>query len=192
MTASNFSAKVLERKQKKRLKRMRLWTVSIALAGLLADGAYLTYKAIKIDAPTWADFEPMKNGDVQYELKNGFMTSGAPTELTINGERWSLVLINHFNDVDMTKVAVSDPRMAQTDCKHRTISYIATTDPARLKINLMHEVFHAGDCLHGGDSYWNSPVKEDPKNPHPGIYHLGEFTSSFLHDNPDFAKWEAQ
>jgi hypothetical protein len=190
-----LSAKVLERMAKRRRERAERWlNCFLVVLSVLSCGGVscLAFTAMRPEAPTWADFKPMKLGDVSYELTAAFMPGGVPAELTINGERWSLVMINHFNDVDLTKKAVDDPRMAQTDCKHRTISYIVTQDPERLRINLMHEVFHAGACLHGGDTFWNSAAVDDPKNPHPGIYHLGDFTATFLRDNPSFATWEAQ
>lgn len=190
---SQMSERVLERiRERKKAYWARVIEVAWALAMLttFAAGAWQSWAARRaVSAPSWADFVPLSSSDVRREYLRGFdSSSGAPLEITVNGERWSLVLANRFNGVDPSKSTVTDRRMAETDCAHKVIAYIATGDPERLRINLMHEVFHAGACLHGGAGWWNSP--DNGRVVHPGIYHLGEFMATFAHDNPQFMEWE--
>lgn len=190
---SQMSERVLERIRKRRKARwvrviQAVW--ALAMLTTFAAGAWQSWAARQAaNAPTWADFVAYKPSDVSHEYVRGFdSSSGAPLEITVNGERWSLVLADRFSDVDPSKSTVADTRMAETDCAHKVIAYIAAEDPMRLRINLMHEVFHAGACLHGGAGWWNSP--ENGRVVHPGIYHLGEFMATFAHDNPQFMEWE--
>jgi hypothetical protein len=101
---------------------------------------------------------------------------GVPTHLNINGQMWNV-----------RKVPFLFITIAETRCKERTIVYIDDPSPMALRTNLIHEVFHAGGCLHGGDTWWNS-IHPDNFD-HPGIYHLADFMTSFSHDNPEFMEW---
>jgi hypothetical protein len=189
-----LSEKVLQRRQQRRERRITAALVAIIFVTLLGCTGFISYQSYKrtkaVNAPTWADFTALtpSNKTEGWVITPGEYEDDVPSELTINGERWSLVRVQHFGKPGLPTDLWVTNAMAMTDCAHRTISYIIAADPARLKVNLMHEVFHAGACLHGGATWWNS---EDDRT-HPGIYHLGEFTATFLHDNPQFAVWEAQ
>jgi hypothetical protein len=156
---------------------------------------YHTYKVkvAKLNSPTWADFTTIGTWDERIIAVN---SQGVPNTLDINGEQWNVIKIDHFNDVEK-KGAVKDGKIvlpsiitAETFCNNKTIAYISDADHNQLRADIMHEIFHAGGCLHGGDTYWNSinPTEKD----HPGIYHLGEFTASFMRTNPRFTEWVSQ
>ena len=158
---------------------------------LLGVNCYYRYRAYRlVHAPSWAnwvsasDYQPSSN---LHEQVRASTEGGVPTTLLINGEQWWVFQVDHFNDGSNEK---SGSIMAETDCANKLITYIPSQNPAVLKVNLMHEVFHAGGCLHGGDRYWNSEKPSDVD--HPGIYHLGQFVAVFLHDNQQFAAWESQ
>jgi len=121
-------------------------------------------------------------GDLSETLRQGW-TDGVPVSVLINGQLWTIGPVDHFAD--------STPKnagniMAETFCEDREIAYIHAEDPARLRVNIWHEIFHAGACLHDGDSWWNT---EDGAKDHPGIYHLGEFMAEFTLANPKFMEW---
>ena len=170
----SFSQTVLERKRKRRNAAFGL-VLRIALIALILGNfsvdlwlGHTRAKAMLLSAsPTWADFS-IRGG--LNETTVGYYNGGLPRQLTINGRRWSIVQVDHFDD------AVG---------RNLTIAFIPTTDHQDLKINLMHEVFHAGACAYGGNTWWNSTDNE-----HPGIYHLGEFMAIFARDNPQFMAWE--
>jgi hypothetical protein len=150
-------------------------------------------KADKLSAPTWADFVVV--GGLN-ERKSGTNLDGMPYTVNINGEQWDIVLVDHFDEMDDKgsvkngEITLPSVTEAQTYCANKTIAYIADSDHNDLRINIMHEIFHAGGCLHGGDTYWNS-INPTGKY-HPGIYHLGEFTASFMRANPRFTEWVSQ
>lgn len=189
-----LSQRVLERKAKRRRERINKMR-SYAIVGLLTlamawNGYYLRKEAKAVGAPSWAEFKVAVADDALnlHEYNRGQHGDGLPNEITVNGERWDIVIVDHFKLIkDKSGAESLSGIMAETDCVHRLISYIPTSDPMRLKINLMHEVFHAGACLHQGSQWWNSPDEEQ----HVGIYHLGEFMATFAHDNPGFVAWEA-
>jgi len=177
-----FSQRVLEKQQKKFVRTLETCAVVAVVLITLGLAGFVVHMERKrlalVKAPSWADFTMQSSG---YSYLPGLNPDGVPNSLMINGEQWSVEQVSSFK---------SPRTLAETYCNEKMIAYIRESDARRLKINLMHEVFHAGDCLHGGDKWWNS---EHPTNSvHPGIYHLGEFMSSFLRDNPQFANWEAQ
>jgi len=115
--------------------------------------------------------------EVKVALDWDYNPDGVPTYLSINGESWWL-LPEKFLGTDIA---------AETDCKQRVIFYIPTTDVTHLHRNLMHEIYHAGACIHGDATYWNTD-KKDLKS-HAGIYHLGDFSENFFASNPTFTRW---
>lgn len=143
-----------------------------------------------VGAPSWADFS-MQSGKLQgREYVRNVDDGGIPFTLMINGEHWNLVKVNHFAEAEKHESGKAfNGVQAETFCDQKLISYIETQDDNVLRENLWHEIFHAGACLHNGDTFWNSenPTKFD----HPGVYHLGQFTSNFVRDNPLFMAWAA-
>lgn len=200
---SELSAVVLERRRKINQRRLENLAMFLPMFVLLAGTAvavrdnYVKAEAerklaAEQAAPTWASFVAAKADAPMAEYITATDDEGIPHQLIINGESWDITQVNHFDDIDTSKPgAVLPDRVneAETDCENRNISYIKGPKN-NLRINLMHEVFHAGACLHGGDEWWNSI---HPTNSvHPGIYHLGDFMSNFVHDNPLFMQWEMQ
>lgn len=98
-----------------------------------------------------------------------------PTAITVNGERWLLVEASGMFS------------LGKTICERRTIFYRFTGDSQEDRNTIVHEIFHAGGCLHGGYrgyEWWNSIDTE-----HTGIWHLADFTSTLIWDNPALVKW---
>jgi hypothetical protein len=152
-----------------------------ARAQALVDEAKL--QTAKITAPTWADFQGTSS---IHEYVRSVDKNGVPLAVWINGERWSIANVPIFNDA-LTEGGRSGYLAGETYCAGKTIAYIDADNPAQLRENLMHEIFHAGACLHGGDRWWNSPHPETGL--HPGVYHLGMFMAEFARTNPVFVKW---
>lgn len=185
----SLSAKVLDRIRKRRERRVSIickYAYCVSLLCVFTYGIHSANRKINMDAaPTWASFAAA--GDLHETVLDTYPT-GVPSEITVNGERWSVVPVDHFKDAEKhVDGETFSGVQAQTYCKNKTIAYIMTKDPSRLRVNIMHEVFHAGACLHGGDTWWNS--EKPTTTVHPGIYHLGEFTANFMKDNPQFAVW---
>jgi hypothetical protein len=185
----SYSARVLGRIRERRQRRVHLFLrlgLLCLICGFSGWNVWTAHQRLRMNlAPTWAEFRvasPLK------EMVLEDCAHGLPCNLIINGEQWSLVKVDHFADAEGHKGGERFGGVtAQTYCDNKTIAYIDTQSMALFRDELMHEVFHAGACLHGGDEYWNS---EDPTwKEHPGVYHLGEFMGTFLHDNPQFAVW---
>ena len=195
----SLSQSVFDRLAAKRVRNrlavIRLSLVVLALSGM-AFFEYTSYAGMKAaqqaTVPTWAGFKINPPGDASkqlFETIGSHYSDGVPINLIINGEEWSIVKADIFDDALKNKPGKSfNGVQAETYCNNKTIAYIPATDPRRLRINLMHEVFHAGGCLHGGDTWWNSI--NPTRNEHIGVYHLGEFMAVFVHDNPYFMEWE--
>lgn len=189
-----MSTKVLERKRERLKGRvmLTLWCLFLLCASsILVYSIWIEHKNSKaLNAPTWADFTTLVPGTASvYQTNLGITPDGIPNTLWINGQSWSVVRVAIYDSnldkpTDKTWTGVD----AETYCEHRTISYAQSVDRQMLRVNLMHEVFHAGACLHGGAAWWNSTDLDK----HPGIYHLGEFMAIFAHDNPEFMRWEEQ
>ena len=88
---------------------------------------------------------------------------GIPSRLNINGEIWTVRRVKDFTNPEIA---------SETSCQGRVIWYLPAEMHTALKNNILHEVFHAGTCLRGGDAWWNS-INPDSKK-HDGIYHLAE------------------
>lgn len=110
--------------------------------------------------------------------------SEPPSFLLINGERWTV----------FTRDLNRDGAMAETDCYDRMILW----DPNSMKgssVNfrdsMMHEIFHAGDCIHGNDDrWWNNQAKTGVTlTDHVGIERSASFMVDFMRTNPDFVAW---
>lgn len=162
----------------------------LSLTVFVAWNSWNTRK--KITAPTWADFKMVGEKEGLIESTMAINADGIPNTIEVNGEMWSIVKVNHFTDIDATKIGpvAGYSISGQTLCAQKTIAYIQDDNPKRLKVTILHEVFHAGACLHGGDEWWNS-IDPDNKN-HAGIFHLGEFMADFLRANPDFTQWASR
>lgn len=191
---SRLSEAVKKRKQERRRRRFGVVYASITAILFVGSIAYQAYQAHRriamVNAPTWATFTSAYTATPFHERILGVNWDGVPTTLIINGEQWTVVQVDHFDDAEKYKAGERFGGVqGQTFCENKTIAYIPAENRALLKVNLMHEVFHAGDCLHGGDTWWNSEKPTDEN--HPGIYHLGEFMSAFAHDNPTFMEWQA-
>ncbi len=106
-----------------------------------------------------------------------FNEDGIPVVLYIDGLEWRVFRVG---------VLVNPKNMAETNCETHTITYKPMNSRGMLKNSLLHEVFHAGACSHGGNDWWNSG--KEP-NDHPGIYHLADFTYEFSQTNPEFIDW---
>jgi len=109
---------------------------------------------------------------------------GIPDRLNINGELWTVTRVKDFSGDPS-----GETTEAQISCETRGIWYLPTDSHSELRRNVIHEVFHAGACLHGGDTWWNS-INPDRQH-HDGIYHLGNFWSQFAAANPEFMEWIA-
>jgi hypothetical protein len=113
-----------------------------------------------------------------YTFYSAASQDGVPVNININGDTWTLYKVNTIDDGSITG--------AETHCDTHTIIYIDIGSGLELRDLIMHEVFHAGECLHG-DTWWNS---ENPtKDFHPGIYHLADFMTNFIRTNPEFIAW---
>lgn len=193
---SQMSAVVIDRIRQRRRDRISLAIMAVIVSGVLCCLVLSTYwihkryVAVKsMMPPAWSNFQI--SGDA-VERVSAKTPDGIPSILLINGQEWHVERVMAFNDALKYKGSGKSFSgiQAETYCKEKTIVYIETDDINVLKINIMHEIFHAGDCLHGGDTYWNS--EHPTSSVHPGIYHLGEFTAVFLKDNPEFALWMTQ
>lgn len=184
-----LSDKILERKKKRRNKQFIVIGLCVFFA-LNSFGVYWQWKKEHtIVNASWTGFQMSSQGiggKGQWESVSGLKSDGIPYVVQIDGENWALVKVNHFDDSNESHAGRIQ---AMTNCEHRTISYIPADNPIVMHANIMHEVFHAGACLHGGDAWWNSGTGTPD---HPGIYHLGEFTAAFLHDNPELMEWLRQ
>jgi hypothetical protein len=190
-----FNQKVLDRKRQRISRRISTTASFMTLAFIIACSGFMAHYSQKsylaINAPSWADFKLNGPERMRFERVGATDPSGLPAVLTINGEHWEIVRVDSFNDSDDKKEgAVFSSIQAETFCDKRIITYIRTDDPAVLRANMWHEIMHAGACLHGGDTWWNSinPTREN----HPGVEHLGEFLADFTHNNPLFMEWIAQ
>ena len=108
-----------------------------------------------------------------------FNDDGVPSRILVNGESWDVYQVAGFRGYKNLE--------ALTSCRVRAIFYTTKHDPGQLRVEVMHEIWHAGGCLHGGDKWWNSPHPTFAQ--HPGVYHLGDFSVDFPHSNPVFMKW---
>lgn len=194
----SVSDRVLEYQKEKRNNRIR----AIARVALLVpffvligfDIYSMNKREKSMRAPTWGDFVVTLPSDSESwkEWVNGKNSDGVPMHVIIDSQEWTIAKVDAFDDAvqcaHKKNVDCSFGIQAETYCNRKFISYINTEDPYILRMNLMHEIFHAGACSHGGDVWWNS-VDPD-RTEHPGVYHLGEFMSVFAHDNPTFMKWE--
>ncbi len=187
--------RVVERRRERFRKRAgAIASLSVMAVGLLGMGlyAYAGYKETKVESmPTWASFTKFDpRGMIESQV--AVAEDGLPNTLRINGETWSVVKIGEFSEVvgKPEGPVLGEVSTAATFCANKTITYIDDQSRERLRTTIMHEVFHAGACVHGGDKWWNSE-NPTPKD-HPGIYHLGEFMSEFAASNKQFMGWMAQ
>jgi hypothetical protein len=209
-----MSKVVLDRKQKRRDKKIALWSLiglfvpTIIFLGIVAVQTQISIHQAKVKiaqkqalidlekapipiistTPDWADF---KISGTEHETSTFLNPDGVPEEVMIDGEKWDIIHVDHFDEAEKYKPGQRfGGDQAETYCAERTIAYVSNEDKTELRVDLMHEIFHAGACGHGGDTWWNSI--HPTSTYHPGIYHLGEFMATFLRDNPQFAMWEAE
>lgn len=114
--------------------------------------------------------------DVKNEVQAAQAPITLPTHLDINGQTWDVQQVTRIDNKG------SD---GETFCDTREIDYAETDDPVELRDTLWHEIFHAGDCIHGGkDTWWNSSPKDEA-----GIKNLADFMHNFTRDNKQFIAW---
>lgn len=184
-TFSEAIIRVRERRADRRNRVITNFMQAVVAASIIASTVYAVHSHIKYNAPTWAEF--VNDGSIK-ETVVQFNADGVPNTLNINGERWDVVRVNAFNDaMEKNDGELFRGVQAQTYCNYKMIAYIAVESSSTLRNNLWHEVMHAGACMHGGDTYWNSinPTKDT----HDGVKHLGEFLGNFAMANPEFVRW---
>lgn len=203
----NFSAAVLNRRKQRRdevIKDVTLTGIALLLVGLsfffiyqvdkntrfaekeatLADARKDAEIAIQkreaeiATRPTWADFTAANGNQTGWYERATDPVTGIPESVSINGEKWALVRVDKYDHLD---------RAGTEYCGAQTISYIEARDPREMRTIILHEIFHAGACAHGGDTWWNSINPTELK--HDGIKHLGEFWAEFSMANPTFIRW---
>ena len=192
MKFKSLSQKVLERRRKRIASRIHDAVFILAVVSAISTMGFSAWRTNKtylaVNAPSWAEFKvnmPQKRESIMAANQDGL-----PLKLTINGEFWDIVKADHFNDSeDYSDGQPFNGIQAETHCSKKIIVYIQTDDPALLRANLWHEIMHAGACLHGGDTWWNSI--NPTKTQHDGILHLGEFLGAFSRANPQFMLWAA-
>jgi hypothetical protein len=173
-----FNEQVLRRIQERRYERRRLIIPLATLFFLILNiGAslYFTHEARK---PRWPN--AVLTGSAAQTKTVTTTEDGIPALLNINGETWHVVRVKQFTGPDQE---IS----AEISCRVKVIAYLPAQTPSLLRTSLIHEIFHAGACLHGGDAWWNS-INPD-KNSHEGIYHLADFWAGFARSNPEFMEW---
>jgi len=174
----SFSERILAQRKARRNARamliFRLTFLSIAFLNLI----FLIYMEHERRQPHWPTAEMSSSAPQMILVSKN--EDGIPVLLNINGETWAVVRVKSFNAGDESSAA-------EMSCVAKTIVYLPDETPSRLRNSIIHEVFHAGACLHGGDSWWNS-VNPD-KNKHDGIYHLADFWTGFARANPEFMEW---
>jgi hypothetical protein len=173
-----FNEQVLQRMAEKRSIR-RTWIFRIAICLLwccqIGVSVYFSY-SIHHYVPSGITV----SSSAAQTVIDAVNEDGLPIALNINGESWKVVRAQSF-----TKEMADNA--ATTSCQLRTIFYLPEATPSLLRNDLAHEVFHAGACLHGGDTWWNS-INPDNVH-HDGIYHLADFWTNFAHANPEFMVW---
>lgn len=191
MNRLRFSQKALNVRSRRMWHRMRMGCI-IASVICFAISAYsLLFSHHPKDVQFFQndDFrgfvEPTETKTTESIMARDPLT-GVPFHIVVNGEKWDINLIDSYPDAAGRK-GVFGGIQAQTTCRTKTITYIRTEDPALLRANIMHEVMHAGACVHGGDTWWNSI--NSTRFDHKGVYHLGEFLAPFMRDNPIFVDW---
>ena len=168
---------VLRRLQEQRARRSaRNWRITklVIIASQLAMVGYFQWSLhyrplapkVNVSASTPQSFNLALNED------------GVPMLLNINGEMWGVVRAKSFEDSELAGVAF---------CQAKAIAYLPSDAMSVVRETLVHEVFHAGACTHGGDTWWNS---ENPNSiHHEGVYRLGSFWTGFARANPEFMEW---
>jgi hypothetical protein len=184
-------AEVRRKKREKRNEYIRIGIVVVYTSVMVAlIGFALLYKpksesSVPNATTTSATFTSAPS---MYESVEAFNDDGTPAHVYVSGDKWDINRVSLMADAKDAKPGekIIGGAMAITFCDRQTIEYILTRDPMELRTNLMHEIFHAGACKHGGARWWNSKSDEN----HPGVYHLGEFMAQFARDNPVFMRWE--
>ncbi len=184
MIYRGVAERVLEQRRKdaehrRKERRMRSWNLGLRMATLLIVGGslglnlYMFYLRSHNLTPN-----TQVSGPQAYD--NTKDDHGMPQVLNINGERWIVMQVRQFS-------GPSENAAAATSCNMHVIWFLPSDTPSALRWSLMHEVIHAGACLHGGDKWWNSD-NPDMYN-HDGIYHLADFLTNFNRANPEFVEW---
>lgn len=171
----SFSEKILERERKGRRKSLLIVLLSVAFGACVGGGIGLRHNAPSYRGKPDVIISPVSGAATESKLDSRDLYPNPPPRIVINGQKWKL------------QVAYFDipGEMGFTDCDNRIIQYRPNRSSSEMRETIMHEVFHAGDCLHGGENkFWNS---EDIA--HAGTYNLGEFTATFIWDNPELMKW---
>ena len=194
ITRKHFAQRVLaasrgEKHARRMQRRMQWLSVALWLSWIVGIGVVLwvTKPKPKLQADNREGYHFLPSNE--YESSEALNDDGVPAHLHISGQRWDVTKVVAFDDAVGHKPGERfAAKTAQTICSYHVIQYIDTRDPIELRASLAHEIFHAGACEHGGARWWNS--RSDKR--HEGIYHLGEFTAQFMHDNPVYVKWMTQ
>lgn len=127
------------------------------------------FPALKVKPVSyWAS----RNEPLRYQTEDGI-----PSVVIVDGNSWR---------IERVTILQRPENAAETSCEHHMIYYKPVDNKTILKDNILHEIFHAGACGHGGNQWWNST--NDPSD-HPGIYHLADFMLQFSQTNPEFIEW---
>jgi hypothetical protein len=175
-----FNEQVLRRlKAKRDARRMLIFRIVwlLALLFMASTSAYFRYQIrhpVSLFRGSVANSAPQ-----QWDISKN--EDGIPARLNINGESWYVVRVKNFSDSELA---------AQQSCQARVIWYLPSDAPSELRNTIVHEIFHAGACLHGGDTWWNS-INPNQKT-HEGVYHLADFWTGFARANPEFMEWLAK
>jgi hypothetical protein len=176
-----FNAMVLRRREEKRMRsRFRLRMAFFVCLMLIQIGltGWQTYMRTHRSVPG-----VVTAASAPQRYKNSTTEDGVPVMLNINGDSWYVVRAKDFT-YDLINAE------SATVCNAHVIVYLPSQTPSLTRNSLVHEVFHAGACLHGGDEWWNS-VKPT-RSEHPGIFHLADFWTGFARANPEFMEWLAR
>lgn len=186
-----MSAKVLQRKKARLLDNIRLGSALSCLALYAIFVSVMLYQQQRkkhLDSlPNWANVVMTNTGNTPNrwsEQDESF--DGLPTIVFINGQKWSLEAVDKIKNQDPSTFIYGE-----TVCEKHVIFYTRVSQPImETHDTIMHELFHAGACTHGGATWWNS--KSDVGDDHQGIYNLGHYTAQLFHDNPELAAWLAK
>lgn len=180
----SLSEKMMVRKKKRKNRIILTILFSIWGTGLVGFVGYRAWHEHKRNLPNWAEINFTTQAEYSDRITFNSNTHEVPFKATINGETWDFIQVDHFSDSSIHKPGSIE---AETNCIDKTITYLPSDDKPELRINILHELFHAGACLHGGDTWWNNI--NPTASYHPGIERSAEFMHTFLHDNKQFAVW---
>jgi hypothetical protein len=185
----SFSEKILQRRAERRRQLWHKIFISLFIVGWLGLVTWSWHKddvknkiQLMKASPNWVDFTkftPVENGrGEQYSVITHDEVTGVPTMVNINSEQWSIVHVKKFNQDNVD---------GQTFCQNKTIAYLYDANPMDIRDTIIHEIFHAGACSHGGDKWFDCAVVTQSK--HKCIYNMADFMTNFALTNKNFMEW---